>query len=116
MRLIFGGKMNHIFFSIVLCADIVTRWDFGMLAMSAARQGMPEKAVDWLLNPLFQFDDVGMPLGGVKVPTPYFPGSGSLLLAIAMMAEGWDGSQSLGASPGFPQGWLIKTEGISKVL
>lgn len=35
-----------------------------MLAMSAARTGNAEKAVDWLLHPLFQFDDVGMPVGG----------------------------------------------------
>ncbi|KAJ8507782.1 hypothetical protein ONZ45_g9894 [Pleurotus djamor] len=26
--------------------------------------GQPEKAVEWLLHPLFQFDDVGMPIGG----------------------------------------------------
>ncbi|KAI0360798.1 hypothetical protein OH77DRAFT_1418813 [Trametes cingulata] len=90
-------------------------WDFPMLAMSAARNGETEKAVEWLLHPLFEFDDVGMPVGGVRVPTPYFPGSGSLLYAVAMMAEGWDGSQ--GAAPGFPkEGWEVRTEGISKAM
>ncbi|KIJ62306.1 hypothetical protein HYDPIDRAFT_176621 [Hydnomerulius pinastri MD-312] len=54
-------------------------WDFPMLAMNAARSGEPEQALEWLLHPLFQFDDVGMPIGGVRVPTPYFPGSGGLL-------------------------------------
>lgn len=86
-----------------------------MLAMSAARNGETEKAIEWLLHPLYQFDDVGMPIGGVRVPTPYFPGSGSLLLAIAMMSAGWDGSA--GSAPGFPsQGWAIRVEGISKAI
>lgn len=42
------------------------RWDFPLLAMSAARIGEQEKAVEWLLHPLFRFDDVGMPVGGVR--------------------------------------------------
>jgi hypothetical protein len=42
----------------------LSRWDFPMLAMSAARVGKQEKAIEWLLHPLFQFDDVGMPVGG----------------------------------------------------
>ncbi|KAM5534759.1 hypothetical protein V8D89_011623 [Ganoderma adspersum] len=90
-------------------------WDFPMLAMSAARNGETEKAVEWLLNPLFQFDDVGMPIGGVRVPTPYFPGSGALLYAVAMMAGGWDGSNV--TAPGFPShGWKIRVEDISKAM
>ena len=66
-------------------------WDFPVLAMSAARNGMPSEAVDFLLDPLFQFDDVGMPIGGRRVATPYFPSSGGLLYAVAFMAAGWDG-------------------------
>ncbi|EMD36550.1 hypothetical protein CERSUDRAFT_115580 [Gelatoporia subvermispora B] len=90
-------------------------WDFGMLAMSAARNGDTEKALEWLLHPLFQFDDVGMPVGGVRVPTPYFPGAGSLLYAIAMMAAGWDGSTT--EAPGFPnEGWKVTVENISVAL
>ncbi|OCH88022.1 hypothetical protein OBBRIDRAFT_116454 [Obba rivulosa] len=90
-------------------------WDFGMLAMSAARNGDAEQAIEWLLHPLFQFDDVGMPIGGVRVPTPYFPGAGSLLYAIAMMAAGWDGSTA--EAPGFPtQGWRVSVENISVAL
>lgn len=86
-----------------------------MLAMSAARIGDTEKAIEWLLHPLFEFDDVGMPIGGVRVPTPYFPGSGALLYAIAMMASGWDGASQ--TAPGFPnQGWLVRVEGVSKAL
>ena len=86
-----------------------------MLALSAARNGAPDRAVDWLLHPVFEFDDVGMPSGGARVPTPYFPGAGSLLLAVAGMAAGWDGSK--GHAPGFPaDGWTIVVEGVSKIL
>lgn len=86
-----------------------------MLAMSAARNGEPDRAVSWLLDDLFSFDDVGMPIGGARVPTPYFPGSGSLLLAVAMMAEGWDGSK--GQAPGFPDsGWKVRAEGLQRAL
>jgi len=90
-------------------------WDFPMLAMSAARIGNQEQALEFLLHPLFQFDDVGMPVGGVRVPTPYFPGSGALLYAIAMMAHGWDGSN--GTAPGFPaNGWNVRAEGLSTAM
>ncbi|PCH37049.1 hypothetical protein WOLCODRAFT_128018 [Wolfiporia cocos MD-104 SS10] len=87
-------------------------WDFPMLAMSAARNGNQEQAVGWLLDQYFEFDDAGMPLGGAQVPTPYFPGSGGLLYAIAMMAAGWDGST--GAAPGFPrEGWNVTIENLN---
>jgi hypothetical protein len=86
-----------------------------MLAMSAARNGEVNQAIEWLLHPLFEFDDVGMPIGGVRVPTPYFPGSGALLYAVGMMAAGWDGSH--GNAPGFPnQNWNVRFEGLSKAL
>ncbi|EAU92083.1 hypothetical protein CC1G_09604 [Coprinopsis cinerea okayama7 len=103
-------------------------WDFPMLAMSAARQGNQAKAVEWLLHPLFAFADAGMPIGGARVPTPYFPGSGGLLYAVAMMAEGWDGfeldeGRAVGRegmdyrqAPGFPEGWDVRTEGIDRAL
>lgn len=91
-------------------------WDFPLLALTAARTGDTEKAVEWLLHPLFQFDDIGMPVGGSRVPTPYFPSSGSLLYAVAMMAEGWDGAPEGIASPGFPRNWTVQTEGLRKAL
>ena len=89
-----------------------------MLAMSAARNNETDQAIDWLLHPLFAFDDVGMPIGGVRVPTPYFPGSGSLLYAVGMMAAGWDDQTDTSASaPGFPEvGWSVKSEGISRAM
>ncbi|KAK0475773.1 Six-hairpin glycosidase-like protein [Armillaria novae-zelandiae] len=90
-------------------------WDFPMLAMSSARNGDAEDAVDWLLDPLFNFDDVGMPSTNIPIPPPYFPGSGGLLYSVAMMASGWDGSE--GDAPGFPKdGWVVRYEGLSKAL
>lgn len=76
-------------------------WDFSMLAMNALRLGDEEQAIEYLLHPIFQFDDAGYPVGGSRVPTPYFPNSASLLLAVAMMAGGWDGSEG----KHFPKGW-----------
>ncbi|KAI0142365.1 Six-hairpin glycosidase-like protein [Hypoxylon sp. NC0597] len=83
-------------------------WDFPMLAMNSLRLGDVDRAVAYLLHPLFEFDDAGYPVGGSRVPTPYFPGSSSFLLAMAMMAGGWDGK------PGthFPEGWDIQVEGF----
>ncbi|KAI3327975.1 Six-hairpin glycosidase-like protein [Xylariaceae sp. AK1471] len=83
-------------------------WDFPMLAMNSLRLGDVDQAVAYLLDPLFSFDDAGYPEGGSRVPTPYFPGSSSFLLAVAMMAGGWDGE------PGshFPEDWKVRVEGF----
>lgn len=82
-------------------------WDFPMLAMTSLRLGDVDQAVSYLLNDNFNFDDVGNPIGTV-VPTPYFPSSSSLLLAVAMMAGGWDGEEGVH----FPQEWTTKVEGF----
>lgn len=84
-------------------------WDFPMLAMNSARLGKLDQAVAYLLNENFRFDDVGMPVGGSRVPTPYMPGAGSLLLAVAMLAGGWDGASE---GPQFPSGWEVEVEGF----
>lgn len=93
-------------------------WDFPMLAMTAARLGKPEKALDYLLSYAteFAFEDHGF-VGGGRAPFPYFPGNGGLLYAVAMMAAGWDGAPDVHA-PGFPQdgSWTVKWEGLKKAL
>ncbi|KAJ7791707.1 Six-hairpin glycosidase-like protein [Mycena olivaceomarginata] len=102
-------------------------WDFPLLAMSAARIGEQEQAVEFLLHPLFRFDDVGMPIGGVRWVLFFFwltlagsqrrtsPDPGALLYAVALMAHGWDGSN--GTAPGFPaEGWNVRAEGLSKAM
>lgn len=83
-------------------------WDFSLLAMNSLRLGDVDQAVAYLLHPAFQFDDAGYPVGGSRVATPYFPNAASLLLAIAMMAGGWDGA----AGPHFPDGWDVRVEGF----
>lgn len=89
-------------------------WDFPMMAMAAARLNKQEKAIDLLLTDSknFSFDQHGLATGG---PFPYFPSNGGYLTAIAMMAEGWDGSE--GNAPGFPKNgkWIIRTENIEKL-
>ncbi len=84
-------------------------WDFPMLAMMAARLGETERAVDLLMHPNFDFDARGYPVEGG--PWPYFPSSGGLLYAVAMMAAGWDGAPAHNA-PGFPENgqWKVRWE------
>jgi len=81
-------------------------WDYAMVAMSAARLGMRETAVDMLLHPDFHFSTSG---------AGYFPGRGGLLYAVAMMAAGWDGGPE-GNAPGFPDdgSWNVQWEGLKK--
>lgn len=92
-------------------------WDFPMLAMAAARLGEPAAAVDWLFAdfPNNQWGPSGMTpreQGGNRVAETYFPSNGALLLAVGMMAAGWEGSS--GAAPGFPRhGWQVRVEGIN---
>ena len=90
-------------------------WDFAMLAMSAARMGDSKKAVEFLLDKSFAFDDVGMPLGGTRVATPYFPVSGALLAAVAMMSGGWDGDGE-GTAMRWPEEWGVKAEGFIRAM
>ncbi|GME28277.1 six-hairpin glycosidase-like protein [Neofusicoccum parvum] len=88
-------------------------WDFPLLAMTALRTGDPETAIEWLLDENFAFDDVGMPIGGTRVPTPYFPASGGLLLVVAMLAAGWEGAEG----SKWPNAWNgVKSEAFSPVL
>ncbi|WP_197986289.1 MULTISPECIES: hypothetical protein [unclassified Massilia] len=49
--------------------------------------------------------------GYQRAAETYFPSNGGLLLAVALMAGGWDGQA--GANPGFPKkGWKVRSEGI----
>jgi len=61
-----------------------------------------DQAIGYLLNENFGFDEVGFSIGGSRVPTPYFSNSGGLLMAVAMLAGGWDDME--GDAPKFPDG------------
>lgn len=115
-------------------------WDYPLIAMTAARLHEPETAVKFLLfngknnqyglsgmTPRVHLDEhadsfVPTADGATKPVGPdgpgytraaetYFPSNGGLLLAVGMMAGGWDGST--GIAPGFPkQGWVVRAEGL----
>lgn len=89
-------------------------WDYPMLAMTAARVGLGELAVDaffieskknlyWPNGHNYQREN--LPL--------YLPGNGGLLTAAAMMAAGWDNAPNRHA-PGFPDNglWAVRWENL----
>lgn len=92
-------------------------WDYPMLAMTAARLGEGNLAIDCLL--LQKGKNTYLPNGhnfqhgGLPV---YLPGNGGLLTAVALMAAGWDGAPEVNA-PGFPQdgSWVVRHEGLKKM-
>lgn len=87
-----------------------------MTAMTAARLGLPEKAVDALFMDIptntylpngHNYQDKRLRL--------YLPGNGGILTAVAMMCAGWDGSE--GENPGFPKDgtWDVRWEGLARM-
>jgi len=89
-------------------------WDYPMLAMTAARLGEPEKALDALFikSPKNRYLANGHNFQSSRLPL-YLPGNGGLLAAVAMMAAGWDNCPNRPA-PGFPNDgkWKISCEGL----
>ena len=103
-------------------------WDYPMIAMTAARLGRPEAAVEVLMregpNNRYlpsghcpQRSDEAMP----KNPPPgarkreiavYLPANGAFLSTVALMVAGWDGNQV--PYPGFAKdgSWTIRAEGL----
>jgi protein-glucosylgalactosylhydroxylysine glucosidase len=90
-------------------------WDFPMVAMTATRLDMPEKAIDGLMMKIrtntylpngHNFQD-----GRLRL---YLPGNGGLLTAVALMCAGYDNCQT--PNPGFPKdgSWKVKWEGLEK--
>jgi hypothetical protein len=90
-------------------------WDYPLLAMTAARLGEPERAIDALLldTPKNHYA-----LNGHVYQRPgltiYLPANGGLLYAAALMAAGWDGAPKRYA-PGFPDNgqWNVRWENLS---
>jgi hypothetical protein len=84
-------------------------WDFPMTAMTAAKLGEPEIAIDALFvnSPKNEWLPNGHNYQRPNLPL-YLPGNGGLLAAAAMMAAAWDG---------FPKrGWQVRHEGLNAWL
>ena len=89
-------------------------WDFPMIAMTAARLGEPDIAINILLKDTVKNTYLvnGHNYLSDRLPI-YLPGNGALLTAISMMAAGWDGAPDTHA-PGFPKDgrWDVKWENL----
>jgi protein-glucosylgalactosylhydroxylysine glucosidase len=84
-------------------------WDYPMVAMTAARLGEPELAVEALLmeTPKNTWLANGHNWQRANLPL-YLPGNGGLLTAVAMMAAAW---------AGFPKDtWTVRWEGLQVLL
>lgn len=84
-------------------------WDYPLLAMTATRLGLPEKALDFLLldTPKNHYLANGHNYQRPNLPL-YLPGNGGLLYATALMA----------LQGGFPQGgkWHVRAENLHEAL
>lgn len=92
-------------------------WDFAVMAMTAVRLGEPEQALDILLKdtPKNNYVVSGNNRQVLRKDLPlYLPGNGSLLLAIPMLAEGYEGCGR--KAPGFPEDWVVEAEGLQKYI
>jgi hypothetical protein len=93
-------------------------WDYGMIAMCAARLGDPETALKALLidtqkNTYLKNGHNFQTADRLRI---YLPGNGALLTAVAMMCAGWDGCQEP-LNPGFPKDgkWKVRWEGLQRM-
>ena len=93
-------------------------WDYGMIAMCAARLGDPGTALKALLidtqkNTYLKNGHNFQTADRLRI---YLPGNGALLTAIAMMCAGWDGCEEP-LNPGFPKDgtWNVRWEGLQRM-
>ncbi len=127
------ATMQRTFDAVMQTWDWETKiwgWDYPMIAMTAARLGHPEQAVEVLLRE--GPNNVYLPNGHVpqrsddkfdpKKPTArkreiavYLPANGSFLAAAALMIGGWDGAPR--ATPGLPADgkWTVRVEGLKRL-
>ncbi len=87
-------------------------WDFGNVAMCAARTGQPELAVKALMAESVKnrYLPNGHNYQRENLPA-YLPGNGALLRAVAMMC----GGSKKGSAAGFPNDgqWRVRNEGFT---
>lgn len=89
-------------------------WDYPLTAMTAARLGEREKAVDALLMKRqkntylvsgHNYQDERLRI--------YLPGNGGLLTTVGMMSTGW--GENPERNQGWPEGWDVRWEGLTKI-
>lgn len=89
-------------------------WDFPLTAMTAARLGYCDKAIDALLMPVstntYLKNGHNYQNETLRI---YLPGNGGLLTALAMMATGTN--ENTGLCPGYPNDWDVRHEGLNKM-
>ena len=93
-------------------------WDYGMMAMAAARIGDTKTALDALLidtqkNTYLKNGHNFQTSDRLRL---YLPGNGALLTAVAMMCAGWDRCNEV-LNPGFPKDgtWNVRWEGLHRM-
>ena len=93
-------------------------WDYGMIAMAAARIGDTKTALDALLidtqkNTYLKNGHNFQTSDRLRL---YLPGNGALLTTVAMMCAGWDGCKDV-LNPGFPKDgtWNVRWEGLHRM-
>jgi len=93
-------------------------WDYPLTAMTAARLGAPDLAVNVLMmdTEKNRFLPNGHNWQRKDLPC-YLPGNGGLLYAVAMMAAGWPGAPGSQA-PGFPGdgSWTVCWENLNPAV
>jgi hypothetical protein len=93
-------------------------WDYPMTAMTAARLGEPNLAVEALLMETGKNRYLPNGHNWQRPNLPcYLPGNGGLLYAVAMMSAGWPGATNSPA-PGFPSdgSWTVRWENLHSAL
>ncbi|KAI0161211.1 Six-hairpin glycosidase-like protein [Xylariaceae sp. FL1272] len=99
--------------------DEIFGWGRPILAISATRNGYPQRAIDYLTAyDYWEFDDAGFAERGGSggTPPPFMTGNALFLYSVAYMVAGWEGS--VGDAPGFPDdgGWIVKHEDMRKAV
>jgi hypothetical protein len=85
-------------------------WDYPMTAMTAARLGEPQIAIDALMMKTEKNRYLANGHNWQRPNLPcYLPGNGGLLYAVAMMVGGWKGFPSDGT-------WTVRSEGLRNIL
>lgn len=114
------GVMRDTLHLVEKCWDYPSLWgwDFALMAMTAVRLNEPEKAVELLLKDTLKncylASGNNMQVSRKDLPL-YLPGNGSLLLAAAVMAAGYEGCDR--ETPGFPDNgqWIVEYENVDRL-